>query len=96
MERVKDPLEEQLDALRGPPMPFDVEERVRKRLSTEALQHPHAHARRFGRWGSVGHLLVLLALLLVVGWVLRRRVAPVVKAAWEGAHRVADTCAGQP
>lgn len=87
---MKASLEDKLNMLRGPKMPSAVEARIRKRLIAEALRHPPGKPRPFGRRGGYGQLMLLVALLLTAGWVLRQHVAPVFQAAWERAHCLVD------
>ena len=96
MDTVKETLEDKLEAMRGPAMPPDVEARVRQRLQAQTQRHPLAKPRRSLLHASYGQLALLLALLLVAGWVLRHEVAPVLRAAWERAHCLVDPRAKQP
>ncbi len=93
---MNDPIEERLKAARGPAMPSEVEARIRMRLRAELPRHRPGKTRRLARRGPYGQLLLLLALLLTAGWVVRHQVTPVLQAAWERVHCVVDPGARKP
>ena len=86
MDSVKRSLEESLKALRGPAMPEDVEARVRRHLRGELASPVERGAHRMFLRASYAQLALLLALLLVAGWVVRDRVMPTMRSLWERAH----------
>ena len=95
MDSVKRSLEESLKALRGPAMPEDVEARVRRRLAAHSPSPARRVAPRMFLRASYAQLALLLALLLVAGWVIRDRVMPTMRSLWERAHCLIDPSAGK-
>jgi hypothetical protein len=93
MDNVNRSLEDNLEDLRGPSMPEEVESRVRRRLQSEMLAKP---ADRMLRRASAWQLALLLSLLAAAGWVFRSQVAPVLRDAWERAHCLIDPSAKKP
>src|SRR5258708_7318784 len=86
MDKVKDSLEDRLEALRGPAMPSDVEAHIRQRLLAETGRRPSTPARGGKRRALPVQWMILAVLLLTAAWVVRQEVMPALRAAWERAH----------
>jgi hypothetical protein len=86
MDKVKNALEGQLEALMGPAMPAEVESRIRRRLQSQSSQPAISVVSRFLQSATAKQIAILLALLLVAGWVFRQQVAPVLQDAWNRTH----------
>ena len=77
-------------------MPEGVELRILQRLHAEVSRPAHAPFGRVIASATARQIALLLALVIIAGWVFRSEVAPIFRQAWEKAHCWADPGAGKP